>query len=111
MNISYDSVELDEAFGALANQSRRGIIYELSLHPDTVSSLAKQFDLTLPAIHKHIRVLENANLIIRKKHGRTNFVALNSKSLRLAQSWITQYKTEWSNPNASLENYISSFKE
>lgn len=112
MNIPYDSPELDKVLEALANQKRRGMVHELSLHPSTIAQLAIRFDLTLPAIHKHIRVLEDSKLIIRKKSGRTNFLALDESTLKLARDWITQFNTHWvNNKNASLENYISSLQE
>jgi len=111
MNIPYDSPELDSVLGALANQKRRGILHELSLNPNPVSRLARNFELSLPAIHKHIRILETAGLIVRKKSGRTNFIALNPQTLRLAQRWIGQYQTQWSGADASLTNYIARMKE
>ncbi len=107
MNIPYDSPQLDSALNALANQKRRSIIHELSLHPATVKQLAIANALSLPAIHKHIRILEESGLIIRKKAGRTNFVALNQNTLGIAQKWIMQYQTGWGSGSASLENYIS----
>jgi len=109
--VPFDSPQLDEVLGALANQKRRGIVHDLSLQPATVGQLAQKHGLSLPAIHKHIRNLEDAKLIVRKKAGRTNFVALNAQTLGLAQSWILQYRTEWGNVNATLENYISRMQE
>ena len=111
MNIPFDSPQLDSTLNALANQKRRSIIHELSLHPTTVVQLAKSNDLSLPAIHKHIRTLEKSGLIIRRKSGRTNFVALNTTSLGLTQKWMMQYQTGWGNSHASLENYISQMQE
>jgi DNA-binding transcriptional ArsR family regulator len=111
MYVSYDSPQLDTVLDALANQKRRGIIHDLSLQPATVGQLARRQALSLPAMHKHMRTLENADLIIRKKAGRTNFVALNNKTFGLAQSWITQYNTAWGNSEASLENYIARMQE
>jgi DNA-binding transcriptional ArsR family regulator len=111
MNIPYDSPQLDTVLDALANQKRRGIIHDLSLQPATVGQLARNHELSLPAIHKHIRTLEDAKLIIRKKVGRTNFVTLDNTTLGLAQNWITQYHVAWGNPQATLENYISKMKE
>jgi DNA-binding transcriptional ArsR family regulator len=111
MIIPYDSPRLDAILGALANQKRRGIIHDLSLQPATVGQLAHHHNLSLPAIHKHIRNLESAKLIIRKKAGRTNFVALDNSTLGLAQTWITQYQTAWGGDQATLENYISGMKE
>lgn len=111
MNIPYDSPQLDSVLDALANQKRRGIIHDLALQPTTIGQLARNHQLSLPAIHKHIRTLENAKLIVRKKSGRTNFVALDGNTLGLAQGWITQYHIGWGSPQASLENYISRMKE
>ena len=111
MYTRYDSPLLDTVLNSLANKIRRGIIHELSLSPSTVSQLAKNQGLSLPAIHKHIRNLENAQLIISKKSGRINFVVINQNTLGLAQNWIMQYQTKWGNANASLENYISRMKE
>ncbi len=111
MNIPYDSPNLDAVLDALANQKRRGIVHDLSIQPATVGQLARHHDLSLPAIHKHIRILENAKLIVRKKVGRTNFVALNPATLGIAQKWILQYHTGWGNTHATLENYISRMQE
>jgi DNA-binding transcriptional ArsR family regulator len=111
MHVPYDSPQLDSMLDALANQKRRGIIHDLSLQPATIGQLARHHDLSLPAIHKHIRSLETAQLIIRKKVGRTNFVALNSGTLGLAQNWITQYRTGWRSDKATLENYIARMQE
>lgn len=98
---------LDTIFSALSHKKRRGIVHELSLHPATVKQLADAHQLSLPAIHKHIRLLEEAQLIRRKKAGRTNFVALNKKSLGTAQDWMMQYQTGWGNDQETLENYIA----
>ncbi len=99
---------LDSVFQAFANDKRRGMIYTLSFRPATITQLSDEFDLSLPAIHKHIRSLENARLIHRRKVGRTNFIALNKKSVSEAQDWLMQFHTGWSNDEETLENYIAS---
>lgn len=111
MNIPYDSPILDSIIGALTHSKRRGIIHDLSLYPATVGQLARNHDLSLPAIHKHVRILEKSGLIVRKKTGRTNFVALQQDSLALVQAWLGQYRAQWGNKNASLENYIARMQE
>jgi DNA-binding transcriptional ArsR family regulator len=103
----YDTVRLDAVFGALAHAKRRAILHDLSMQPATVGALAATHQLSLPAIHKHIRTLENASLIVRRKVGRTNFVALKSRSLVEPQSWINQYRTGWGSDEATLQNYIA----
>ena len=97
--------DLDSVFDALANKHRREIIYALSLQPRSISQLASMRGLSLPAIHKHIKVLESADLILRKKVGRTNFIALNRDSLRGVQDWLGQYHTYWGSDGETLENY------
>ena len=96
---------LDNIFESLANKHRREIIHSLGLQPHSVSRLASLQDLSLPAIHKHIKILKNANLIIDKKIGRTHFLTLNRESLRTLQEWVMQYYTYWGNNEETLENY------
>lgn len=96
---------LDNVFEALANKHRREIIYVLSLQPCSISQLAALRNLSLPAIYKHIKILEKGDLIMRKKIGQTNFLALNRASLRVLQEWVTQYHTYWGSDEATLENY------
>lgn len=97
--------DLDRLFEALANKHRREIVYFLSLQPSSISQLASMRDLSLPAIHKHIKILENADLLIRKKIGRTNFLTLNRKALNSLQDWVMQFHTYWGSEEETLENY------
>ena len=97
--------DLDNVFEALANKHRREIIYVLGLQPCSISQLASMRSLSLPAIHKHIKVLENAGMIIRNKIGRINFLALKRDSLRGLQDWLMQYHTYWGSNEETLENY------
>ena len=98
--------DLDSIFEALANKHRREIVYVLSLQPSSISQLASMRGLSLPAIHKHIKILENADMLIRKKIGRTNFLALNRGSLRVLQDWMVQYHAYWGSDEETLENYV-----
>ena len=97
--------DLDVIFEALASKHRREIIYALGLHPHSISQLAFKQDLSLPAIHKHIKILELAGLIVRKKIKQTNFLALNKESLHGLQDWLMQFHTYWGNEEETLENY------
>ena len=80
--------DLDNVFEALANKHRREIIYVLSLQPCSISKLAFLRNLSLPAIHKHIEVLEKGGLVTRRKIGQTNFLTLNAASLSGLQDWL-----------------------
>jgi DNA-binding transcriptional ArsR family regulator len=97
--------DLDNIFEALASRHRREIVYMLSLQPCSISYLASRLGLSLPAIHKHIKILENAGMVIRRKTGRTNFLTLNRESLRGLQEWLIQYQTYWGTADETLENY------
>ena len=104
--MKYESKTLDAAFTALANKQRRAIVYRLSLQPSSISRLANELKLSLPAIYKHIGILEKAKLLQRKKSGRTNFLALNRNALVTLREWIEQYHAYWGSNEESLENYI-----
>lgn len=103
--------DLDKIFEALASKHRRQMIYALSLQPYSITQLASQRGLSLPAIHKHIKLLENSGLIIRKKTAQTNFLTLNRQSLRGLQDWIWQYHPYWGSNEETLENYSQYLKE
>lgn len=105
MTKSHKIQNLDKVFEALAHKHRREIIYVLSLQPHSISQLASMRELSLPAIHKHIKLLEKADLILRKKTGHTNFLTLNRKALRGLQEWLMQYHPYWGNNEETLENY------
>jgi len=77
----------------------------LGLQPCSIRYLASIRGLALQAIHKHIKFLEKAGMLIRKKIGRTNFLTLNRDSLRGLQDWIMQFQTYWGNDEETLENY------
>lgn len=96
---------LDQVFDALGNEHRREIIHALALQPRSISQLAEERDLTLPAIHKHVRVLENAAMVRRRKIGRTNFLTLNREPLRHLRAWTEQFQPWWGTDEETLGNY------
>jgi DNA-binding transcriptional ArsR family regulator len=97
--------ELDQVLEALANPHRREIVYLLGLQPWAVSQLAQQRGLSLPAIHKHIKILHQAGLVTRRKHGRTTYLTLNRQPLVLLQTWVGQFHPYWGSDQATYENY------
>lgn len=105
MSKSNTKKNLDNVFEALASEHRREMIYVLGLQPYSISQLASMRGLSLPAIHKHIKILEHAGMISRKKTGQTNFITLNKESLRSLQVWLSQYHTYWGTSKETLENY------
>jgi DNA-binding transcriptional ArsR family regulator len=92
---------LDRTFGALTDPTRRAILARLE-HSDgaSISELAEPFAIKLPAVMKHLDVLESAGLINRKKSGRTVTVRLRAQPMREAVAWLHRYERFWS---ASLD--------
>ena len=97
---------LDTIFSALGHTKRRAMVLQLGFNPATVKKLADEYKVSLPAMHKHIRMLEEASLIQRKKVGRTNFVAINRTGILAAQNWLGMFHAHWGTNEETLENYI-----
>ena len=86
---------LDAAFSALAHPVRRAMLARLIEADATVNELAKPFDMSLPAISKHIRVLETAGLITRGKHAQFRPCQINASGLEQVANWTDQYRHIW----------------
>jgi DNA-binding transcriptional ArsR family regulator len=97
--------DLDVVLAALANAHRRAIVHALGLQPYSISQLAALRELSLPAIHRHLAILEDAHLIRRRKTGRTTYLTLRRQSLRSLQEWLTEFHTYWGADAESLSNY------
>ncbi len=96
---------MDRLFGALANRHRREMVHLLGLQPLSISRLAAIRGLSLPAMNKHVRVLEEAGLVRRRKLGRTTFLTLDRGSILGLQAWLGQFHAYWGTEKESLENY------
>ena len=94
------SNQLDLVFGALANKTRRAVLATLAKAPAMVTELAEPFELSLPAVSRHIRVLEHAGLIKRTVDGRVHHCELKAESLRDIDEWLRHYRRFW---DANLE--------
>jgi DNA-binding transcriptional ArsR family regulator len=90
-----DDDRLTRTFAALANPTRRAILTFLASGGATVNEIAAPFDLTLPAISKHIKVLEHAGLVIRAQHAQYRPCALNIAALDEVTSWAEQSRRTW----------------
>lgn len=88
---------LDRVFGALVNPARRAILARLAeTESASITELAQPVAMTLPAVMKHLDVLEDARLITRAKTGRTMFVRLSPKPMAEAVAWLNRYEQFWS---------------
>lgn len=101
------SATLDSTFGALADPTRRAILASLMLGESSMSDLAGPHRMSLPAVMKHVRVLQKAGLVSQKKIGRTRFCQLAPAPLKQAESWIAQYRRFWEGAFDSLERFLS----
>jgi DNA-binding transcriptional ArsR family regulator len=104
--VKYKEAQLDRIFGALVDQTRRTILARLEREDSaSVSELAKPFAIKLPAVMKHLDVLEDAGLIARSKEGRTVTVRLRPEPMRDALQWLRRYERFWSRSLDRLANY------
>ncbi len=87
---------LDRTFAALVDPTRRAILARLEREDATVSELAEPFAIKLPAVMKHLDVLDDAGLITRSKSGRTVTVRLRPQPMREAMEWLRRYERFWS---------------
>lgn len=87
--------DLDRTLMALADPTRRAILQRLSGGEARVTELARPFAMSLNAVSKHIRVLERAKLVQRRRAGRDHFLAVNPRSLDEAASWIGEQRALW----------------
>jgi DNA-binding transcriptional ArsR family regulator len=101
---------LDRAFSALADPTRRRILERLADGPATVGELAGPFDLTLPGLLKHVRVLERAELVVTEKKGRTRECRLGTAPLDDAARWIDGQRRRWEGRLDRLGRYLDATK-
>jgi DNA-binding transcriptional ArsR family regulator len=97
---------LDAVFHALGDRTRRALLARLAARPAMITELAEPFDISLPAVSKHIRVLEKAGLVSRTVDGRMHQCSLNSQPLAGVEAWLGQYRQFWQSNLESLARYV-----
>jgi DNA-binding transcriptional ArsR family regulator len=102
----YHSSELDLTFSALSDPTRRAIISRLAEGEMSIVELASPFDMSLPAVSKHIRVLEKAGLLTREKQGRVQYCRLNAAPMRAATNWLAFYQKFGDSRLESLADFL-----
>jgi len=102
----YPEDRLDRVFGALSDRTRRALLQRLAGGPAVISELARPFDMSLPAVSKHLRVLEKAGLVSRSKDGRVNRCTLSAAPLRDIAAWVSYYEEFWDGTLASLADHL-----
>ena len=100
-------LELDAVYRALADRSRRAIVWRLSAEGELkVTDIARPFDLSLNAVSKHIKVLEEAGILRRRVAGRDHWLSLAPEPLAAAHAWIGLYQRFWERRIDALEQYV-----
>lgn len=105
-NDIHDPGSLDATFAALADPTRRAILARLSEGSATVNELAEPFEISLPAISRHLKVLQSAGLIDRQIEGQHRRCHLKVDALDAAASWIETYRKFWSERFDALDDYL-----
>ena len=101
------SEDLDLLFRALADGTRRGIVERLAVGEATVTELAAPFSISLPAISRHLKVLERASLITRSQQGRWRHARLSPTSLAGAATWLSRYEQLWIESFDRLDDHLA----
>ncbi len=99
-----------DVFQAIADPVRRDIISLLAEEPHTINSVAEQFEVSRPAISKHIKILEECGMVEIEQKGRERLCMIKPKSLVPAFMWLDQYKKLWEEKIDSFEEYIMKLK-
>jgi DNA-binding transcriptional ArsR family regulator len=108
MNMSIAARKLDYTLGALADPTRRAILTRLAHGEARVTDLAAPFDISLNSVSKHIRILERAQLVKRRRAGREHLLSRNPRPLDDAAAWIDALRTHW---NARIDRLVKALEE
>ncbi len=109
-NATLDDARLDETFAALANSTRRAILARLAEGEASVNDLAEPFDLTLPAISKHIKVLEHAGLVTRSRRAQFRPCTIAAAPLAEVVDWAAQYRHIWDDRFDRMDDYVQNLQ-
>jgi DNA-binding transcriptional ArsR family regulator len=104
--VKYSSKSLNRTFAALADPTRRRILAHLARGDRCVTDLARPHAMSLPAVSKHLRVLEKAGLLRRRRYGRVHQLNLEAKPMQQAVRWIDEYRKFWEGSLDRLAAYL-----
>jgi len=99
---------LNSIFASLADPTRRDILERVSQSELSVSQIALPYDMSLAAVSKHLKILEQAKLIIKRRRGKEQLVSMNAQALADANKYFEQYKQLWEQRLDSLDEYLKS---
>jgi DNA-binding transcriptional ArsR family regulator len=102
---------LSETLAALADPTRRAILERLSRGPASVNEIAEPFEISLPAVSKHLKVLENAGLISRGREAQWRPCQIEADALKRVDDWLEHYRRFWSGSFDKMDAYIAKLKK
>ncbi len=102
---------LSATFAALADPTRRAILARLTKGETSVTELAEPFDMTMPAVTKHLKVLERAGLVARGKEAQWRPVRLEAEPLREVSGWLQNYRRFWDESLDRLDDYLQAIQK
>src|SRR5438105_6062581 len=109
--VKYPSRRLDQTFAALADPTRRRMLEQLARGNRCVTDMARPHSMSLPAISKHLRVLEKAGLLRRRRYGRVHQLRLEAKPLKQAAQWVEEYRKFWEGSLDRLAEYLEKTRQ
>ena len=104
--MSTSEEQLDHVFHALSDRTRRAMLARLSQGPAKVTELAEPFHMSLPAVSKHLKVLERADLVQRRVDGRVHRCSLGARPLKDVDGWLDDYRAFWQGTLDSLAHFV-----
>jgi DNA-binding transcriptional ArsR family regulator len=105
------TLNLDSVFGSLSDPTRRDILRRVARHEHSVGEIAKHYPLTFAAISKHLKVLEKAKLITKRKEGKEHIVQISPLALKEADDYLESYRRLWEKRFDSLEKLLKEMEE
>ena len=103
--------QLSTTFAALADPTRRAILARLSAGDCSVTELAEPFDMSMPAVSKHLRVLERAGLITRRREAQFRHCSLDAAPLKDVAEWADHYRLRWEHRLERLDTYLTQMQK
>lgn len=98
-------------FRSIADPTRRKILDLLRDGEKTVGDLAVDFQISRPAVSKHLRILESAGLVVARRHGTARICTLDARPLSAVETWLRDYESFWSDSLRQLKNYVEGRRE
>jgi DNA-binding transcriptional ArsR family regulator len=103
--------QLDHAFRALSEPTRRAVIEQLTRGPQSVTGLARKHKMALPSFSQHLQLLENAGLVSSEKQGRARIFSLNEVGVKKVENWLNKQRALWEKRLDQLDSYLKTMNE